>query len=431
MNDKQDRRVLFICTGNAGRSQIAERLFRQLVGERAVVMSAGVAPWDQLHPVAVQLMRERGLAMHGQIPKSVDSLADQPWDMVVTIGDQARDRAPEFVGNPLRIHWPISDPADADSAGPAARAAAFHSAIADIEKRLPEILRLVTARPGARQLHLSPGLSTMYAIPVSRELLFDAERQIPLIGQAGFRCLELCGYFGSQHYPWDVAGDLQHLARVASDHDVQITSFHAVRDCVTVADARERRLMIDLTKANADAAVILGAGLVVIHAGLPAGLERARGEAILYETMAELTEHVLTMPCRFGWENALDLPAAEQLAWIRRFNPGALGFVLDVGHAHICHNVDAYLAGAGLRLAGLHLHDNHGSSDEHRLPGRGTIDWAKVMAGLLKAGYTGPLMLEAGNGFHGAEQVLPGFLDQAIAAWRWLREQYAASSQKT
>jgi len=145
MNNTPPPHVLFVCTGNAGRSQIAERLFRQLAGARAVVMSAGVAPWDHLHPMAVRLMQERGLDMHGQSPKSVDSLADQPWDVVVTIGDQARDQTPELPGNPRRIHWPVTDPADADSAGLTAQEAAFRVTIAEIERRLPEILELVTA----------------------------------------------------------------------------------------------------------------------------------------------------------------------------------------------------------------------------------------------------------------------------------------------
>jgi len=357
--------VLFICTGNAGRSQIAERLFRPLAGNRAAVMSAGVAPWEHLHPVAARLMRERGLDMAGQSPKSVESLAHRSWDVVVTIGDQARDRTPELAGNPRRIHWPLTDPADADSSGVAAQETAFRATIALVEERLPEIFELATMRTSARQLHLAPGLSTFYAIPDPEHLAFDADRQIPAISRAGFRCLELGAYFGSRHYPWDLMESLQHLSRVASDHGVAISSFHAVRDWVTVPDARERRLMIDLTKANADAAAMLGAAVVVIHAGLPAGLERARGEEILYETMAELADHVLTMPCRFGWENdAPGLAAGEHLAWIRRFNPGSLGFVLDAGHAHISRNLDAYLEGAGLRLAGLHLHDNHGGEDE-------------------------------------------------------------------
>ncbi|MDD5679088.1 MAG: TIM barrel protein [Kiritimatiellae bacterium] len=414
---------MFICTGNAGRSQIAERLFRQLAGESAVVMSAGVAPWDHLHPMAVRLMQERGLAITGQSPKSVDSLAHQPWDVVVTIGDPARDRTPELAGNPRRMHWPVSDPADADSSGPAAQAAAFRVTIAEIEQRLPEVLDLVTLRPTARQLHLAPGLSTLYAIPDRGHLAFDADRQIPALAQAGFRCLEFNGYFGSSHYSWDVTERLQHLARLAADHHLAINSFHAIREYVTVADARARRRMIDLTKANADAAAMLGTAIVVIHAGLPAGVERSRGEAILYETIAELADHALTMPCRFGWENgAPGLTAGEHLAWIRKFNPGSLGFVLDAGHAHVDRNLDDYLGGAGLRLAGLHLHDNHGNKDEHLLPGRGAIDWDHFMAGLAQTGYMGPLMLEACNGFHGPDQVVPGFLKEAMAALQRLRE---------
>lgn len=385
-------------------------------------MSAGVVPFERLHPVAVRLMKERGLDMAGQIPKSVLALANQPWDVVVTIGDQARDATPELPGNPRRIHWPVADPLDTGNAGPAAQEAAFRLTIAEIERHLPALIELVNTQATARQLHLAPGLSTMYAIPDSGHLAFDADRHVPAMAQAGFRCLELCCYFGSPHFAWDLTGSLRHLAQLAADHQMAIPSFHAVREFVTVPDERERRLMIDATKANADAAAMLGAGVVVIHAGLPAGVERARGEAILYETLSELADHVLAMPCRFGWENdAPGLTADEHMAWIRRFNPDSLGFVLDVGHAHISRNLDAYLKVAGLRLASLHLHDNHGHDDEHRLPGQGTIDWDRLMVSLVQVGYTGPLMLEAGNGFHGPEQHVPGFLDAAMATLRRMR----------
>ena len=229
MNNTTPPHVLFVCTGNAGRSQIAQRLFRQLAGERAVAMSAGVAPWDHLHPMAVRLMQERGRDMAGQSPKSVASLAHQPWDVVVTIGDQARDRTPELPGNPRRMHWPVSDPADADSAGSAAQETAFRATVAQIEQRLPEILELVTQRPTARQLHLAPGFATMGVMPDYAHPAFDPLRQIPLIAAAGFRCLELTCYFGSAHFAWDLADCLRHLAQLLGEHQLPLHSFHAVR----------------------------------------------------------------------------------------------------------------------------------------------------------------------------------------------------------
>jgi len=96
-----------------------------------------------------------------------------------------------------------------------------------------------------------------------------------------------------------------------------------------------------------------------------------------------------------------------------------MGLVLDVGHAHLDGNLDAYLELAGLRLASLHLHDNHGSEDEHWLPGLGTIAWDQVMAGLAKAGYTGPLMLEARSDPNRYD--FPAFIKEAMAAWQRMR----------
>ncbi|MFC1525780.1 low molecular weight phosphatase family protein [Candidatus Latescibacterota bacterium] len=63
--------VLFVCTGNAGRSQMAEATFRHRVGERVRLVSAGVDPWPDLHPMARRLMEERGLDLAGHYPKSV------------------------------------------------------------------------------------------------------------------------------------------------------------------------------------------------------------------------------------------------------------------------------------------------------------------------------------------------------------------------
>jgi len=107
--------VLFVCTGNAGRSQIAQAMARRRFGDRLHVESAGVEPWDHLHPMAVKLMAERGLDLSGHRPKGIPSVRDQRFDVVVTIGTPAKRKLPaELPGDPQRIHWPIDDPADAD-----------------------------------------------------------------------------------------------------------------------------------------------------------------------------------------------------------------------------------------------------------------------------------------------------------------------------
>ena len=162
MSVKQPR-VLFVCAGNAGRSQMAQALFSRMAGERVIVKSAGVAPWDHLHPVAVRLITERGLTMQGRCPKHVAGMTHEQFDFVVTLGDNARDETPDLPGNPRRIHWDIADPADAD--GTPRQETVFRQTLALIEERLPGLLDMIRGCETARQLHLEPGISTCFVRP--------------------------------------------------------------------------------------------------------------------------------------------------------------------------------------------------------------------------------------------------------------------------
>jgi len=110
------RKVLFVCTGNAGRSVIAEALFRAEAAPAFDVTSAGVRPWKAVHPMADKLMSEIGMNVSGHIPKDVRDFANMDFDLVVTIGDQAKAECPEFKSCSRRIHWNIPDPADSDDA---------------------------------------------------------------------------------------------------------------------------------------------------------------------------------------------------------------------------------------------------------------------------------------------------------------------------
>ena len=108
-------RILFVCTGNAGRSQMAQAMARAKLGDAAAIESAGVEPWDHLHPMAVEVMTERRLDFSGQHPKHVQAVADNGFDLVVTIGTPARTLLPNpFPGDPRILHWDVDDPADAD-----------------------------------------------------------------------------------------------------------------------------------------------------------------------------------------------------------------------------------------------------------------------------------------------------------------------------
>jgi ArsR family transcriptional regulator, arsenate/arsenite/antimonite-responsive transcriptional repressor / arsenate reductase (thioredoxin) len=103
-------RVLFLCTGNSARSQIAEALAEQLSEGDVKAVSAGSHP-KALHPNAVRVMRERGVDLAGRRPKHLSEFAGQRFDYVISLCDRVREVCPEFPGDPETIHWSIPDPA--------------------------------------------------------------------------------------------------------------------------------------------------------------------------------------------------------------------------------------------------------------------------------------------------------------------------------
>ena len=109
MADK--KRVLFLCTGNSARSQMAEGLLRSMAGESFDVFSAGTHP-KGLHPQTITTMKEVGIDASGQTSKDVQEFAGQRFDFVITVCDRAKQNCPVFPGA-SPIHWGFDDPADA------------------------------------------------------------------------------------------------------------------------------------------------------------------------------------------------------------------------------------------------------------------------------------------------------------------------------
>ena len=104
--------VLFLCTGNSARSQMAESILRHLSGGRAAVESAGTRPQPEIHPLARRAVKTLlNLDMDGQFPKTLDRFLGQHFDYVITVCDQAAETCPVFPGTPERIHWSFEDPA--------------------------------------------------------------------------------------------------------------------------------------------------------------------------------------------------------------------------------------------------------------------------------------------------------------------------------
>ena len=106
------RRVLFLCTHNSARSQMAEGLLRQLGGDRFKVFSAGTEA-TTVRPLAIRAMQELGIDIAGQQSKTLARYLDQPFDQVITVCDQANEACPVFFGARERLHWSFPDPSQA------------------------------------------------------------------------------------------------------------------------------------------------------------------------------------------------------------------------------------------------------------------------------------------------------------------------------
>jgi protein-tyrosine-phosphatase/DNA-binding transcriptional ArsR family regulator len=130
--------VLFLCTGNSARSQIAEALLRR-ARPRLAVFSAGSHP-KPLHPQAVRVMSERGLDTSGLRSKHLDEFAGRRLGHVVTLCDKVRLVAPDFPGDPERVHWSIPDPAGAGDG-----AAAFARTADELSVRIHYLLHRMEA----------------------------------------------------------------------------------------------------------------------------------------------------------------------------------------------------------------------------------------------------------------------------------------------
>jgi arsenate reductase len=105
-------RVLFLCTGNSARSQIAEGLLRKLSRGRADVCSAGTSPEAEVHPMAADVLRTRFQVDTDDLyPKHLNRFLGQAFDYVITVCDRTAEACPTFPGDPERIHWSFEDPA--------------------------------------------------------------------------------------------------------------------------------------------------------------------------------------------------------------------------------------------------------------------------------------------------------------------------------
>jgi arsenate reductase len=129
------KRILFLCTGNAARSQMAEALARHFHGDVVDAVSAGSRPAGWVHPMAIRTMAELGVDIHDAESKSAAQFLDQPFDVVVTVCDSAAQDCPLWPGAARIEHWPIEDP----SFGPDAQER-FRETRDDLARRIEELV---------------------------------------------------------------------------------------------------------------------------------------------------------------------------------------------------------------------------------------------------------------------------------------------------
>ena len=132
-------RVLFLCTHNSARSQIAEAVLRQLARDRFEVASAGSEPGPRVHPLALRIIAELGGDPARHRPKGFDEVLAREWDLVVTVCDDAREACPVLPARTATAHWGVPDPSRVEGSE-AERMEAFRTAQRLLTERIERFL---------------------------------------------------------------------------------------------------------------------------------------------------------------------------------------------------------------------------------------------------------------------------------------------------
>jgi ArsR family transcriptional regulator, arsenate/arsenite/antimonite-responsive transcriptional repressor / arsenate reductase (thioredoxin) len=144
--NRRATRVLFLCTGNSARSQMAEALLEHRSGHTVEARSAGSHP-KALHPNAVRVMAERRIDISGNTTKHLRRFARTRFDSVVTLCDKVREVCPELLGGPVRAHWSMADPAT-EGATDDESYPAFERTAEDLEDRITHLLAALPIHEG-------------------------------------------------------------------------------------------------------------------------------------------------------------------------------------------------------------------------------------------------------------------------------------------
>ena len=133
----EKKRILFLCTGNAARSQMAEGLMRAFHGDEVDVVSAGSRAAGWVHPLAIGALAEIGIDISNAESKSAEPFLDQSFDIVVTVCDSAAQDCPKWPGAKRIEHWPIEDPTWGEGSG----AERFRATRDELARRIEELMK--------------------------------------------------------------------------------------------------------------------------------------------------------------------------------------------------------------------------------------------------------------------------------------------------
>lgn len=149
VTDQVPVRVLFLCTGNSARSQIAQALLQQMGGADFEVESAGTEP-KGVNPYTVRVLDEVGIDWSAARSTSADAFVDQPWDYVITVCDRARQACPVFPGRYNQLHWGLEDPAEVEGTDEQKLDAFRHTRL-ELTMRLRPFVNLARRAAGREQ----------------------------------------------------------------------------------------------------------------------------------------------------------------------------------------------------------------------------------------------------------------------------------------
>jgi arsenate reductase len=135
------KRVLFLCTGNSCRSQMAEGLMNHMAGDRFEAFSAGANPAESVHPIAIRVLKEIGIEISDRTPKPLNAYMHEPFDFVITVCDNAKEACPVLPGHRINAHWGFEDPAKFEGSDEA-KYHFFSTTLMEIEYRIRLFIEL-------------------------------------------------------------------------------------------------------------------------------------------------------------------------------------------------------------------------------------------------------------------------------------------------